>query len=380
MPTNYDAIVVGGGVVGAATAYHLAKAGTKTLLVDRNDPSRATNAGAGILAPALTGNESETWFKFAINAVAYYPELVAALAETGAPETSYAVCGMLLVAVGEEELAPFAQARERILARRQRRGTPSQDDLYDISPGEAQERFPALADIQQGMWYSGGARVDGRHLATALHHAATYHGLVSKGGVVEQLQITGDRVTGVTLTDGETIGAEKIVIAGGAWSGEFSKQLGLTIPVEPQRGQIIHWDMTPEETGDWPIVNAFHGHYIVCWPGGRVVTGATRETGSGFAANTTATGIREVIDEGLRVAPGLARAQLKEVRVGLRPFSPVDGLPLLGGVPGITGVVLATGHGPTGLQLGPYSGQLAADLVLGRPVHEDITPFRVDRF
>lgn len=379
MSTTYDVIVIGGGVVGAATAYHLAQSGANTLLIDRNDSSRATNAGAGILAPALTGGESDEWFNFAVTAVDYYPQLVADLAETGADDTSYAVCGKLMVAAGEDEMAAFTQARERVLARQQRRGTPSTEELHDVSPGEARELFPPLAEVQAAMWYSGAARVDGRYLAKALLQAATYHGLTSREATVGKLQLDGEHITGILLTDGSVIGTPRVVIAGGAWSPHFGKQLGVQIPVEPQRGQIIHWELPGEPTSSWPIINAFHGHYIVCWPNGRVVTGATREMGSGFAAQTTAVGIREVIDEALRVAPGLAQARLQEVRVGLRPFSPVDGLPILGAVPGVDGVVLATGHGPTGLQLGPYSGQIAAALALGAPVAETIAPFRVDR-
>jgi D-amino-acid dehydrogenase len=135
MSQSYDTIVIGGGVVGAATAYHLAKAGAQTLLIDRNDASRATNAGAGILAPELTGGESDTWFDFAVRAVGYYPQLVADLAEAGADDTSYAVCGKLLVAIGDDELAAFSQARERVLARQTYRGVPSTAELHDLSPG-----------------------------------------------------------------------------------------------------------------------------------------------------------------------------------------------------------------------------------------------------
>ncbi len=381
MQEQFDTIVIGGGVVGAAAAYQLAKAGASTLLLDRNDSSRATNAGAGILAPELSGGESDEWFNFAVTAVDSYPQLVADLAETGASDTSYAVCGKLLVAASEDEMAAFAQSRDRVLARQRQRGAPSPSELYDISPQEAQERFPPLATVHAAMWYGGAARVDGRQLTHALHHAGSYHGLTSREATVEQLQIQRGRVSGVRLSTGEHIGTETVIIAGGAWSPHFGEQLGLIIPVAPQRGQIIHWDLVGHTTADWPIVNAFHGHYIVCWPGGRIVTGATRETNSGFAAHTTATGIREVIDEGLRVAPGLAEAQLHEVRVGLRPYSTtLDGLPILGRVPNAVGVILATGHGPTGLQLGPYSGQIAAELALTGKSHAAIEPFRVERF
>ena len=110
-----------------------------------------------------------------------------------------------------------------------------------------------------------------------------------------------------------------------------------------------------------------------------MVVGATRETGSGFQPHTSAAGVHEVLGEALRVAPGLAAAELREIRVGLRPAS-ADGLPVLGGVPGVRGVYLATGHGPTGLQLGPYSGKLVAELMLGRAIATDIAAFDVSRF
>src|SRR5204862_33746 len=92
-------------------------------------------------------------------------------------------------------------------------------------------------------------------------------------------------------------------------------------------------------TSRWPMISAFHHHYLVAWPDSRVVAGATRETGSGFAPHTTVSGVREVLGEALRVAPGLAGAEIREMRVGLRPLT-ADTLPVLG--PG-HGVVCTTG-------------------------------------
>jgi D-amino-acid dehydrogenase len=126
------------------------------------------------------------------------------------------------------------------------------------------------------------------------------------------------------------------------------------------------------------VVGGLRDQYQVSWPGSRVVVGATRETGSGFDRRVTAGGVRHVLDEALRVAPGLADAELLQVRVGLRPMTP-DLLPVIGRVPGRPEVVVVTGHGPSGLTLGPYSGRLAADLALGHPVDADLAPFALDR-
>jgi glycine/D-amino acid oxidase-like deaminating enzyme len=180
------------------------------------------------------------------------------------------------------------------------------------------------------------------------------------------------------LADGQTFSADSVILAAGAWSGQFGETLGITLPVYPQRGQILHLQ-GPVEASHWPIVVGFHSHYLLTFSDGRVVAGATREEHAGFDVRVTASGGREVLSEALRIAPGLADTTLHEIRIGLRPATP-DGLPILGSIPQVENVFLATGHGASGLQLGPYSGALVADLALGHRPDLDLTPFAVDRF
>src|SRR5438128_8139723 len=388
----FDAIVVGGGLLGTATAYHLVTAGARTLLLDRADTGRATDAGAGILSPETNSRDSEAWFELAAAAVGYYPDLIDRLRAEQAGDTGYARCGRLLVAATEDEIEPFARAKRIVFERQRRRGTPSAEDLHEVSPAEARELFPPLAAVHGAIYSRVGARVDGRLLNRALRAAAEARGLVVRAGSAEHLILEGKRgtlpgcpsptegarVTGV-VSGGEALAAGAVAIAGGAWTDEgFGAQLGVRIPVAPQRGQIIHLGLRGTDTSRWPIVSAFHEHYLVAWPDSRVVAGATRETGSGFATHTTAAGVREVLGEALRVAPGLAAAEIREIRVGLRPFTS-DTLPVLGPVPGIAGVFLVTGHGPTGLTLGPFSGKLVAGQILGKAPEFDLTPFSVAR-
>jgi len=384
----YDSIVIGGGIIGAATAYHLVRQGAKTLLIDRHDPGRATDAGAGILAPEASDAKSDAWFDFAVEAVGYYPTLIEQLNYEQEGDTGYAACGRLTIAVSEDELERFEAARRLIFARQKRRGLPQPDDLHDITPNEAQRLFPPLAPVLAAIYYRRAARVDGRLLAGALRRAAEQQGLSIKQASVERLIVEPGRLEGLQLkkravigvvVDGESIEAGNIVIAGGAWSHTFGEQLGLPLPVEPQRGQIIHLHLPDTDTSDWPLISAFRGHYMVPWPDQRVVVGATREDETGFEPYPTAVGIQEVLSEALRVAPGLAQARLQEIRVGLRPQT-VDRLPILGPVPNIDHIYLATGHGPTGLQLGPYSGKLVADLISGQRLETDISAFEVTRF
>ena len=376
---HYDTIVIGGGVVGASAVYHLAQAGANTLLVDSHDVGRATDAGAGIIAPETSGTGIDpVWFPFAIQAGVYYPGLIEQLNHEDAGDTGYQICGELVVAADEDELEAYEAKKRVVFERQQARGLPSAADLHEISPEEAHDLFPALKPVLKALYFRNGARVDGRLLAGALLKAANRHGLNVRNERVERLIIQNGRVSGVRV-NGADIQAGKVIIAGGAWSAAFGEQLGCTIPVEPQRGQIIHLRLEGADTGRWPIVEAFHGHYVVCWPDGRVVAGATREIGSGFEPITTVIGVQEVLGEAMRVAPGLSSAALGEIRVGLRPRTE-DNLPVLGGVPGVEGVYLCTGHGANGLQLGPFSGKLAAEWAQDRPSDVDISAFHISRW
>ncbi len=377
MTNTRDVIVVGGGVVGATAAYLSAREGLETVLIDRLDPGRATDAGAGIISPR-TSTRHDALFELGLRSADYYDTLLEHLAEDGGGETSYARCGDLRVAVTEEELAPFAALVKLLDVRRDRFGPAVSAAIKEISPDEAQALFPPLARPLRALYDRTAARVDGRLLNQALLKAAARRGLETIHASVDRLVLDRGRITGVNA-GAHTYDAGHVVIAGGAWSPAFAAALGVPIAVAPQRGQIIHLSVSDQGTAQWPVVHAFRDHYLLAWDGGRVVAGATRETRSGFDARITAAGVHLVLGEALRVAPGLASAGLLETRTGLRPLSE-DGLPIAGPVPDIAGAYLATGHGPSGLTLGPYTARLVVDLVLGREPDFDLAPFRVDRF
>jgi len=114
--------------------------------------------------------------------------------------------------------------------------------------------------------------------------------------------------------------------------------------------------------------------------GRRIVRGRGHpRAGRWLCPHPTAGGVHEVLDRALGAVPGLADATFEEVRVGLRPATP-DGLPVIGGVPGVEGAYLATAHGQTGLQLGPYTGKVVAELVGDGSPEVDLDPFGVERF
>ncbi len=362
----HDLIVVGGGVVGAAAAHRAATAGASVVLVDRKHAGRATDAGAGIVGPALNTRDRPELLDLAAAAARAYPGLIAELT-SGSINTGYERVGLLAVAIGEEESRRFQQFEDLVLDRCRRRGHPTDHELRAIDAEEARRRHPLLGDVRRAVLDTGAARVDGRKLAQALLAAARSAGAEIRHASVDTL--------GEVMTE-----AAAVIVAGGAWSPRFGEELGVTIPVEAQRGQIAHLAVPPEfgDSADWPMLSQRSDQYQVAWPGSRIAVGATREAGSGFVATTTVRGVQAVLDEATRVSPGLLDAELLEVRVGLRPVTP-DLMPVIGRVAGRPQIVVATGHGPTGLTNGPYSGRLAADLALGRVVDHDLAPFAIDR-
>ncbi len=372
-----DIIVVGGGIVGASAAYHLARAGAQVTLIDQAQPGQATAAGAGIIAPGTGFGQSTAFFTLAFRAVDYYEELLAHLAEDGESNTGYETVGMLHIATSEDEAARLPILL-RLLEERLAAGVKNLGAVRLLDSQETRSLFPPLGVVHGAIHIPGAARLDGRLMREALRGAAQLRGArIVVSGREATLVREGKRVTQV-LVDGKPLVAHTVILAAGAWSGQFAQTLGVSLPVYPQRGQILHLQ-GPAEASRWPIVMGFHSHYLLTFPVGRVVAGATREHHAGFDVRETAGGVHEVLSEALRVAPGLANTTLKEIRVGLRPATP-DGLPILGCVPQVENVFLATGHGASGLQLGPYSGALVASLASGHEPKLDLSPYSVERF
>lgn len=366
--------VVGGGIVGASAAWHLAQAGVETVLVDRFDTGQATAAGAGIVSPGPSRHEAAAFYALAKPAVAYYPDLVSGLAEAGQADTGYEVVGELYLSESEQEAAELDEIHARIIARRDQ-GVPNIGEVSWLDTQQVSELFPAVRpDIPRAIHIAGAARVDGAKMRDAMLAGAVQKGVRRINGPASLIVEEG-AVRGI-VADGERIAVDALVLAAGAWTNELIAPLGAALPVAPQKGQIVHVTLGETDTSRWPILAWFQDLYMLTFRPNRVVIGATRETGSGFDTRMTPGGVKTVLDIGLRVAPGLTHGTLHEVRVGLRPFSD-DGSPFLGRFPGHDNVIVATGHGPSGLTLGPYSGKVAADLARGEAVDLDFSYYDV---
>lgn len=369
-------IVIGEGIVGASVAFHLTRDGVRVTSIDSQREGRATSAGAGIVSPGGTTSTVPEANLLMAAAFEHYEWLIPTLHGNATTDPGFDVVGELFVALDDGELHGLADIK-RMAEQRRDEGVRGIGNVEMVDSRSAREMFPALSDIAGAVHIAGAARLDGRGLRQAMLEAAGDNGLERIDGEA-RLLIQNGTVGGVIVND-TRIEADAVVLAGGAWSGELTWELGFELPVEPQRGQIAHLTMPDAETSTWPILATFARNYILTFPPSRVVAGATREDGSGFDYRLTAGGVYEVLDDAFALADGLRTATLEEVRIGFRPKSP-DGLPILGQVPGQDRLYLATGHGPAGLSLGAHAGAMVADLVLGKNVPLDLTPYRPDRF
>jgi D-amino-acid dehydrogenase len=358
-------VIVGAGVLGASTAFHIAGMGAQVAVVDANLEGRATAAGAGIICPWVSGTDDAAFYELYVRGGEYFPSLVGALAEAGETDIGYRRTGAMLVSDDAAELSWIERmARQRAV--------PAMGDVRRLSGREAQTLFPPLRSGLSGVLVSGGARVDGRLLTAALLRAAEHLGATVRRGAATVVS-EGGRVAGVDVV-GQILPADRVVVAAGAWTDAVLRATGFGIPVSPQRGQIVHLRLNDMATEDWPVILPPGSHYIVPFDGGRIVVGATRETGSGFDYRVTTAGQAEVLTEALKVAPGLGAGTLLETRVGFRPAG-AEVRPYLGRVQGLEGLVVGTGLGASGLTIGPFAGRLLADLVMERPGLMDLAPF-----
>jgi D-amino-acid dehydrogenase len=362
-----EIVVVGGGIVAASVAYHLTRDGASVVVIDSDLPGPATAAGAGIVCP-WTRPEDATC-RLAAEGARYYPELIAMLAEDGQTDTGYAKVGALSVSADLDRLRTISALLHSRLADR-----PEIGEVTVVPPGEPARQFPPLDHGLAGVWIGGAARIDGRAIRDSLLGAAVSKGARRVRGAAA-LEESADRVTGVRVGT-DSIPADTVVVAAGAWTGQVCADIGWQLPIGPQRGQIVHAELAGADTASWPVIVPAHDPYLLAFPAGRIVFGATRED-AGFDYRLTVGGISGVLAAALELAPGLREATLLETRIGFRPATS-DGSPLIGRL--TDGLVVATGNGAEGLTAGPWTGRAAAALALGKQPPSDITPFDPARF
>lgn len=368
MSPTYDVAVIGGGIVGCAIAAELAGRGAGVLLLERERIScGASSAAAGMLAAQSEAYAPDAWFDLLLRARAEHEPLARLLREETGVDVGYRREGVLRVAVTEGDRP---ELRHR--AAWQRAAGLAAEWL---EPDNACRLEPELSrDISGALWCPDEAQVHSPRLTQALGLLAVRRGAVlQEGAAVSRLELAGNRVVAVQAQSQRwAVGA--VVLAAGVWSAGVEGPAA-KLPLEPVKGQIVAARLGP---GCMPRRIVWGADaYLVPKASGELLVGATEEPS--FDTQPTLGAISGLVNAGSRLIPGLASMPLSSAWAGLRPALP-DRRPVLGPIRDVEGLFVAVGHYRNGILLGPITGRLMADLVLGQPTDVDVTPYSPDRF
>ena len=361
---GFDAVFVGGGVIGLASAWRAAQRGARVCVLERAEPpAGATNVAAGMLAPVgeLTFGERPL-LELALRSGALWADFAAAVEAAGGGATGFRRCGALHVALDRDEAGELR--REHDLQREL--GLEAEW----LTPTRCRELEPGLVpNFVGGVLAASEASVDPRALARALAAALREAGGELRTGteVVDGLW-DGERLVGVRTADAcppyakerreDEVHADAVVLCSGAWSGQTAwLPEEARPPVRPVKGETV--ELRPREGEGAPAgrIVASERVYLVPRPDGRLIVGATQEE-RGFDTVVTAGGVHELLREAYRVLPDVAEMELFGTVAGLRPGTP-DNLPIVGRG-AVDGLVLATGHFRNGILLTPLTADAVA--------------------
>ena len=345
---RYDVVVVGGGIVGACLAEELALAGAAVLVVDAGrEPGHATGHAAGVAVPSLRHLGDPVlygWLDAARGTLAADLDRLPAGHPPFSRREPIVRCLPATSAATVLTSAAGPALGDRIgLA-----------ELRELLPGARVPEDHSLFRSPEGLM------VDGRTYLETVYHGCLAAGVDWRQGsaaVEVQPAEPGGR-PGVRLHSGEVVRGGQVVIAAGAWSDRLLARPEAAGPwVVPQRGQLV---VLRSETPPRCVLSS--RFYLAPLPSGSVVVGATEEN-AGFAARTSLAGTARLLAFALRTLPGLADAEVRETRAGLRPATR-NGRPLIGELPGSPGVFVATGHAGHGLLSARHTARgLAAGLL-----------------
>jgi glycine oxidase len=353
---NWDAVIIGGGVIGLSLALRLKDQHMSVLIVDKREPAcEATHAAGGMIASC--DPHIPTALKPLVEVSArIYPEFVREVELESGESADLRDVGAIAV-FRDGEIPVCAGVRPL--------------DTQDLMEMEPSLRLEADA------WYLPERCVDPRGLGRALVKTARNRSVdfVTGSEILEVLKSNG-RASGVR-TSHSTYSAAIVINCAGAWAAQIEP---IAIPTRPVKGQMVCVVPLAGASHDGPLVQHVvrtPDIYIIPRSDGRILLGATVEE-AGFHKQVNPDTIQRLIRAAMQVAPILETTRIHDAWAGLRPGTP-DNLPILGETL-LRGYFAATGHYRDGIMLAPATADAMAQLITGQPPSIDLAPFSPLRF
>jgi D-amino-acid dehydrogenase len=246
-----------------------------------------------------------------------------------------------------------------------------------IGSGELCQRIPALDPrLAGGIELPSDAHITPGDFVRGLATEVERRGVVIETNT-EVLDLEWSRRSPVRVrTTRGDLTADEVVLAAGAWTAELARGVGLRLPVEPAKGYSVSVER-PANYPELPVMLS-EARVGVTPMGAQLRIAGTLEL-AGLDLRVNRRRLEAILRATRTYMPGLPSTPTVEVWRGLRPLTP-DDLPILGRPAGTSGLVLATGHGMSGISQGPMTGELIAQVVTGERPSLDLEPFSPNRF
>lgn len=364
-----EVVIVGGGIIGASIAYHLAKRGVRDVVVlDREQigsGSTTRNAGGVRLQ-----------FSTEINVLLSLRSLprIERFAEEMGVDPHLRQVGYLFLITAERDVAPF----EASLAMWKRLGVPARR----LDAAGVRAVFPELrvddirfATLCERDGYCDPTSLLNGYVARAREKGVTFREQEGAIGIDRER----DRVTAVRTPKGQ-IACATVVNAAGAWAAEVGRLAGVELPIRPLRRQIFVTDAVSGLDREFPLTVEFASSLYFHRESGGVLLGMVDPTdGPGFDASVNWDFLPTLVERALYRLPILERANVKTGWAGFYEDTP-DKHPILGAVPNVSGFICAAGFSGHGIMHAPATGELIAELIVDGKTSFDITALSYDRF
>jgi sarcosine oxidase subunit beta len=371
LPKTADYAIIGGGVMGASTAYHLARRGCKHILLLEKDEffgQEATGRCAGGVR-----------YQFATEVNVRLSQASLPMFERFEEEIGQAIdyrkCGYLFLLSQEEDIQKFRANVEM----QNRLGVQTEW----LEGDEIRRRLPLmrLEDIAAGTWHDKDGLVDPNSTVMGYIQRAQQLGAEALNQVeICGIEVKNGKVSGLRTTKGETVATGCIINTAGPWAGSIGSMAGVDIPITPVRRQMLTTTPLPEIPADFPFVIDFGQSLYFHREGNGLLTGMSNPNeGAGFDQNIDQDWELVNLEAAIQRLPILEKAGLASHWAGLYEVTP-DAHPIFGATP-VEGFYVCGGFSGHGFMHGPISGKLMTEIILdGQAKSVDVSMLDLARF
>lgn len=367
LPSQAPVVIIGGGIIGMSTLYHLAHRGVSAVLIERKRIASGTTWHAAGIVGQLRDSTAQTELG------KYTARLFRDLEEETGQGTGYKQNGTINISLSDVRHEQLLRTHDHAT----RMGIPSQM----LSPEEVKEQWPALVidDVHSGFFVPSNGQVNPLDVTIALSKGARQKGgQVFEDTRVVRMEIRNGKVVGV-VTDKGTVATKQVLIAGGMWSHLFAKSHGITVPLHAAEHFYVVTEPVAGLPSSQPILNIMEERNYWKEDAGKILIGGFEAQGKAWATDGIPDNfefdelpfdmdhIEEDLTRMFARMPSLETMGIQTFFNGPESFTP-DGRPYLGPVPEVEGVFLATGMNSNGILNSGGTGLTMAEwLIDGAP-------------